>query len=92
MFIKHQGVLERRNYVDRDGEPRVMESMGFILSDGVDTFYAEMTGKDAAGCGTLALDALYLAQTTMDVSSWETQNHTTAYMTRIRINRLRKFG
>ena len=42
--IIQQGALVERPYQDRNGQQQVFASMGFILTDGVDTFYAEMQG------------------------------------------------
>lgn len=39
--------LQERNYTDRNGQQQVFASRGFVLSDGIDTFYAEAVGDYA---------------------------------------------
>lgn len=86
--IKQQFALQEREYA-KNGETRKFASMGFILTDGLDTFYAEMTGNSARECGNLRKDCTYMGQFEMQVRSWETANHETAYATSVYINRLK---
>ena len=44
VMIREQLPLQERNYTDRNGQPQVFASVGFVLTDGTDTFYAELTG------------------------------------------------
>ncbi len=50
VIIKEQFPLQQRTYQAQDGTQRVFSSRGFILTDGIDEFYAEMTGDTAIGC------------------------------------------
>ena len=47
--MKIQKVLpiQDRQYQDQQGQQRVFTSMGFVLTDGVDTLFAEATGDYA---------------------------------------------
>ena len=36
--------LNDRQYKDQQGQQRVFTSLGFVLTDGIDTIYAEATG------------------------------------------------
>lgn len=49
--IIEQRPLQSRAYQDNQGAQRTFHSRGFVLSTGVDEFYAEMTGDQALQCG-----------------------------------------
>lgn len=89
VFIARQFALEEREYTTSNGERKVMASKGFVLTDGIDVFYAEMTGNQARECGELDMQLLYHVQTEMRCTCWETQDHRKAYQTRVYINRIR---
>ena len=48
--IINQGAHTSRQYTAQDGTQKTFHTMGFILSDGIDEFYAEMTGDMARDC------------------------------------------
>lgn len=48
--ILEQFPLSARPYTAKDGTPMVFNSRGFLLSDGIDECYAEMTGDAALAC------------------------------------------
>ena len=48
--IIDQFPLASRPYTAQDGTQKVFNSRGFILSDGIDEFYAEMTGDSGTRC------------------------------------------
>ena len=45
--ILEQRPVVARNYTAQDGTQKTFYSKGFILTDGIDEFYAEMTGDMA---------------------------------------------
>ena len=49
--IIEQRPLQSRNFQDNQGQNRTFHSRGFVLSNGIDEFYAEMTGEQALQCG-----------------------------------------
>lgn len=89
VFIAKQFALEEREYTTQNGEKKVMASKGFVFSDGLDFFYAELTGNQARECGELDMDQLYNVQYELRCSRWETQDHREVYQTRVYINRIR---
>lgn len=89
VFIAKQFALEEREYTTQNGEKKVMASKGFVLTDGLDIFFAELTGNQARECGNLDIDQLYSVQTELRCSRWETQDHREVYQTRVYINRIR---
>ena len=48
--ILEQHPLVARPYTAKDGSNMVFNSRGFVLTDGIDQFYAEMTGDAAVAC------------------------------------------
>lgn len=48
--IIEQRALQSRQYQDNQGQTRTFHSRGFVLSNGIDEFYAEMTGDAALQC------------------------------------------
>lgn len=89
VFIVKQFALEEREYTAPNGEKKVMASKGFVLTDGLDIFFAELTGNQARECGDLDMDHLYNVQSELRCSHWETQDHREVYQTRVYINRIR---
>ena len=67
--IIQQGALVERPYQDRNGQQQVFASMGFTLTDGVDTFYAEMQGDLARSFRDIHPDPslLHRVQTQMSI-------------------------
>ena len=53
--IIEQRPLQSRPYTDSQGQNRVFYSKGFVLSNGIDEFYAEMTGDGCIGCSSCAV-------------------------------------
>lgn len=51
MTIIEQRDLQSRQYTNQKGENLTFHSRGFVLSTGIDEFYAEMTGDQALQCG-----------------------------------------
>ncbi len=45
--VLEQSSLQQRTYTDKAGLQQVFNFMGFVLTDGNDTFYAELTGDRA---------------------------------------------
>lgn len=60
--IIEQRPLQSRTYQDNQGQNRVFHSRGFVLSNGIDEFYAEMTGESALQCGELDRSLLHRFQ------------------------------
>lgn len=89
VVIKEQFALQESKYV-KNGETKKFASMGFILFDGMDEFYAELTGNAARECPVFSKASGYVVQCEMRVSTWETSDHRTAYKTQIYINRIKE--
>lgn len=81
---------QERNYTDRNGQQQIFASRGFILSDGIDTFYAEMVGDYArANAKTeYPTDQMHAVQCTIQQRTWKDAQGVERYSNEIRINKL----
>ena len=84
--------IQDRQYNDQQGQPRVFTSMGFVLTDGVDTIFAEATGDYARSLvGYLNEGDMVRVQLSMSVRDWQDQQGQTRYENRAYINAIKKF-
>lgn len=60
--IIEQRALASRAYTDNQGQQRIFYTRGFILSNGIDEFYAEMTGDTATQCTSYYTATLHRMQ------------------------------
>jgi len=63
--------FQEREYTDRNGQKQVFASRGFILTDGIDHFYAEMTGDYARSMKDVYPDTTILHRVQMVMSTRE---------------------
>jgi len=87
-IISQSGLLSRAYTDKRTGEQKTMTSRSFRLTDGVDTFVAEMTGEKAANCPTLDTKQLYRVQCTMVAREWTSQSGETNVTTSIYLDKI----
>ena len=72
--IINQSALQTRKFMDRKtGEERVMNSVTLKLTDGIDTFLADVMGERAVNCPKYDPTHLYRAQFSMTVREWDSQ-------------------
>lgn len=72
--------LQDRQYNDQQGQTRVFTSMGMVLTDGIDTLYAEATGDYARSLVGHLTDGDYVrVQLSMSVRDWQDQQGQTRY-------------
>lgn len=88
--IIQQGALVERPYQDRNGQTQMFSSMGFTLTDGVDTFYAEMQGDLARSYRDVHPDTslLHRVQTQMSIREFKDKDGNSRYSNEIRIIKL----
>lgn len=88
--ILQQGKLNERPYTDRNGQQQVFASMSWMLSDGIDTFEAEMQGDMARAFKDVELDkaVLHRVQTQMSVREFRDKDGNIRYSNEIRIIKL----
>ena len=72
--IKAQGKLMKRDWTDKKGEIHEISSVELLLSDGIDTFVAELSDQAAitAEKQPLSQDLVYGVRCKMDVNSSKT--------------------
>ena len=91
MKIKKVLPIQDRQYNDQQGQPRVFTSMGFVLTDGVDTIFAEATGDYARSLvGHLNEGDMVRVQLSMSVRDWQDQQGQTRYEVRAYISTIKK--
>jgi hypothetical protein len=92
MYCKIQKVLPlaQRNYTDRDGQPQVFKSKGFILTNGLNEVYAEATGKYAEALEGRALDTtqFHVADLRFRQRSYADKDGVMHYNTEVELTRL----
>ena len=92
MKIKKLLPIQDRQYTDQQGQNRVFTSMGFVLTNGVDTIFAEATGDYARTLvGTMNEGDMVGVQLSVSVRDWQDQQGQTRYENRAYINAIRKF-
>lgn len=85
VVIVEQLPLSERNYTDRNGQTQVYASRGFILSDGIDTFYGEMSGDKARACKELDKSQLHRVQCQLQERSYNDKDGVLHHQTEVRI-------
>ena len=88
VIIIDQRPLVTRTYTASDGTQRVFNARGFILSDGIDEFYAEMTGDTALACPEYDRQAWHKAQGYIRQRSFQDKNGLTRYENQIFITKM----
>ena len=92
MKISKVLAIQDRQYNDQQGQPRVFTSMGFVLTDGVDTIFSEATGDYARSLvGHLNEGDKVRVQLSMSVRDWQDQQGQTRYEVRAYISTIKKF-
>lgn len=88
--VLQQFPLQERQYLDREGQNQVFASRGFVLSTGIDTFYAEMTGDYARSQAAVQFDpaVMHMAQMQTSVREYKDKEGNTRYSNEIRITKL----
>lgn len=90
--IKSQGPLQQRNWTNpRTNESILISSVEFLLTDGIDTFVAEVTDQQALSVSKNPLDQqlVYSVQCRIDIS--EKKNDQTSdvrHFNKIRISKI----
>ncbi len=88
IFIKEQFPAQTREYTAFDGTQKVFHTRGFLMTDGVDEFYAELRGDAALSVGEFDRTVPHRLQCAMQVRPYQTQAGETRYQTQIVINKL----
>ncbi len=86
--ILEQFPLSARPYTAKDGTPMVFNSRGFLLTDGIDEFYAEMTGDAALACPEYDRNMLHKVQACIKTRAYTDKNGATRYENQVVIMKL----
>lgn len=85
VYIQQQLPLQERSYTDRNGQNQVFASRGFVLSDGIDTFYAEAIGDYARSLPQLDTQTTHRVQTQLAARDFRDKDGNIRYQTEVRI-------
>ena len=86
--IISQSACTQRQYTDKGGQPTVFNFVDFILTDGIDTFFAQATGNLAMALQPLAQDELHHVQCHISHRTFQRQDGTTGHENPIYIDRI----
>lgn len=86
--IIEQRPVVARNYTAQDGTQKSFYSKGFILTDGIDEFYAEMTGDMARDAQPYDATLLHNMQGYIKQRSFTDKNGQTRFENQIIITRM----
>ena len=83
--------IHDRRYQDQQGQQKVFTSLGVVLTDGVDTIFAEATGDYARSLvGQLKEGDMVRAQLSMSVRDWKDQQGQARYENRVYASTIKK--
>lgn len=90
VMVLAQHPLKEHQYQDRNGQMQVFASRGFILSDGINSFYAEMQGDYARSQAQVQFDSgvWHAAQTQCSVREFRDKDGNVRYSNEMRIIKL----
>ncbi len=82
--------FQERAYTDRNDQRQTFASRGFVLSDGVDNFYAEMQGDYARSMKDFQPDPSIIHGVQMQIScrNFQDKDGNTRYTNEIRITKM----
>jgi len=83
--VAKEFALNERPYTDRNNIAQMFISKGLLLTDGVDTFYAEATGEYARTIGNFSQNVFYRVQLQMAVRTFKDKDDNNRYSNEIRI-------
>jgi hypothetical protein len=86
--IKEQGAHSQRTYNNKDGQPTVFHFMDFVLTDGIDTFFAQATGTLAQALQPLDKSVLHTVQCHISHRTFERQDGSVGHENQIYIDRI----
>lgn len=93
MIIRRILPLSERAYADRNNQPQVFTSQGFVLSDGVNTLYAETQGNYAKAALGLKLTEGSTVSVCLETTcrDWQDREGLTRYSNEVRITNISLF-
>ena len=78
--------LKERSYINGNGDNEIFVSRGFVMTDGIDTFYAEATGEYARQLPTeIDTTVCHSVQLQMSSRPYQDREGQTRYSNEIRI-------
>ena len=85
--IKEQLPLRERSYTDQQGQQKVFVSMGFVLTDGINTVFAEAVGDMARALDQQKPDpqVVHLVEFELACREWQDSQNLRRFENSVRI-------
>ena len=92
-IIKQIFPIVDRQYTNQQGQPAVFTSQGFLLTDGINTFFAETAGNYAKAALGLKLEVGMTVNVhlVVDARKWQTQQGEDRYENRVTITNIARW-
>ena len=85
--------LKERSYINGNGDNEIFVSRGFVMTDGIDTFYAEATGEYARQLPSeIDTTVCHSVQLQMNCRSYQDREGQTRYSVHQMLKNWRKHG
>ena len=91
--LLEQGPLKQNNWTNSQGQGVVISSVELKFTDGINTFYAEVSDQQAININQnkLVIGGTYSIQYLITCRKWENQNHEEMHANSFRITRINQF-
>jgi hypothetical protein len=88
--IKEQLPLRERSYTDQQGQQKVFASTGFVLTDGINTVFAEAVGDMARALDQQKPDpkVLHLVEFELACREWQDSQNQRRFENSVRITKM----
>lgn len=91
--LLEQGPLRQNNWTNSQGQQIVISSVELKMTDGINTFYGEVSDQMAINIdqNKLLVGATYSIQYVISVRKWENKEHVEMHANSFRIQRINQF-
>ena len=90
LSIKEQLPLRERSYTDQQGQQKVFVSVGFLLTDGINTMFAEAVGDAARALDQQKpnQDVMHLVEYEIGCREWQDSQQQRRFENAVRITKM----
>lgn len=91
--LLEQGQLRQNNWTNNQGQQVVISSVELKFTDGINSFYAEVSDQMAINItqNPLQVGSVYAIKFTLAARKWENKDHVEMHATNIRITHINLF-
>ena len=90
LSIKEQLPMRERSYTDQQGQQKVFVSVGFLLTDGINTMFAEAVGDMARALDQQKPDqgVMHLVEYELSCREWQDSQQQRRFENTVRITKM----